>query len=354
MLRSRRRASSTRRTVSAQGGIGGAATITSAAITGDISIVAENSVILDARNTNTSDPTIVAAIGHHAAVRAATGGGGGFGGLSANFNDAAMLTALRRYVDLDQNYEALSVLEKQLVAPVLNYYRIAAVYSGTDSSASLPMGFVSRILAGPAAFVSGTPNAYPLARDNGGVSASDYSVPTVSSEERGSLIALAMASGHGGRAAINQGAISGYIDVEAIGAGAADAEHGVSITSLGIQNAGTQIAHVGHESEVIGITGGKGQNLWAGTNAEGIGGDGGNVTIAQATLTGAIGIFAGSDVAGNGGRHSRLGLRNADHRMATFACRTSRGGRQRRSGPARGCRGERRRRRRRSGQHCVG
>jgi hypothetical protein len=285
-------------TLSAQGGFGGAATITSAAITGNISITAENSVLIEALNPTVSSPTVVAGVGHHAIANAVVAGAGGFGGLSASFNDAAMLTALRRFVDLGQDFSKLSDLEKELVAPVLRYYKLAAVYDGSAGPAAsrLPGGFVSRILAGPAAFVAGTPNAYPLARDIDAIAGTDNSVPEVSANEKNTLVALSIASGHGGGAYVTQGAITGDVSVVANSANTADAARGILLSTLGVLNGGTQIAHIGHESEVSNASGGKGQNVWGGTNAEGIGGDGGEVRIVQQLVSGAISLTAGSSV----------------------------------------------------------
>lgn len=282
-------------TISAQGGFGGEARIDSGLVSGAISIIAENSVVLSALNPTVSSPTVVAGIGHHSIANSAIAGAGGFGGMSASFNDHAMLNALRRYVDLGQNYSALSEMEKLLVAPVLDYYKVSPVYSGQAGPATvLPASFIARVLAGPPAYIAGTIAAYPLARDNDAIAGTSNAIPTVSAEERAALIALANASGHGGRAFVSQAGVSGDVEILAVSSNAADAARGVAISTLGVLNAGTQIAHVGHELEVALATGGKGQNLRAGTNADGIGGDGGAVSISQGAIAAAISLTAGA------------------------------------------------------------
>ncbi|MDB5570528.1 MAG: filamentous hemagglutinin N-terminal protein, partial [Hyphomicrobiales bacterium] len=288
--------------ISAQGGFGGEASIASGALTGDVSITAENSVVLTASGATVSAPTLVAGVGHHAIANSLIAGAGGYGGASATFQDAAMLTALRRYVDLGQSYAALSEMEKLLVAPVLHYYKVAPVYAGQAGPAgALPAAFIARVLAGPSAYVAGTPAAYPLARDNDAVAGTANAVPPVSAEERDSLAALSMASGHGGDARLAQGAIQGAIALQGLGGDAGDAARGVRISTLGVLNAGTQIAHVGHESEIAKAAAGNGQNVRPVTIADGIGGDGGAVSVLQDAVTGAISLTAGSAAANTSG-----------------------------------------------------
>ena len=277
--------------LSAAGGFGGAANVTTGAINGAIAVTAENSIILLADGGTVSSPTLVAQIGHHAIVQNVVGGAGGYGGAEGSFNDAAMLTALRRYVDLGSDTGQLSSLERQLVAPVLHYF-----------GGSLPASFVSRILAGGSAWsINSGIVTLALARDDNHVSGTNNFVPTVSAAENDTLTALSMASGRGGNATATQGGIAGDIVLQANAGNLADAARGLVVKASGATNAGTQIAHIGHEQEVTAATAGKGAGMWPGQAALGITGDGGSVNVTQAAISGAVTLTAGNGTLGTSG-----------------------------------------------------
>lgn len=272
-------------TVSAQGGIGGDAGVTFAAIASTIAVTAENAVVLKADGGTPASPRLLSQIGSHTVAQTVRAGAGGYGGDEASFDDYAMFQALRRYVDLGQpsSLAGLSDMEKLLVAPVLHYYRGA-----------LPSTFVARVLAGDAALTQVGANwVATFARDDDAIAGTNNFVPTLSSDEKDALIALSMASGHGGRATTVQNGITGDLTVKAYSADTTDASRGIRVLTSATLNSGTQIALIGNEQEVSAVTGGKGQDLRGGTIADGISGDGGSVSVVQRAISGAISLTAG-------------------------------------------------------------
>ncbi len=292
--------------ISAQGGDGGDAFTSQGQLEGDISVMAENSVIVRAMDGMISPQVTVAAIGHRETA-AAYAGTGGFGGTAAAEQNAQSIyfiyEALREFHARGNDFGALSTFEQKLVAPFVDYFE--------NKPGELEV-FLDRLVGDEAGVIANN------ARDDNGVlnpldNSRDYTIPVLTSGtghvpgsndgEIETMLHILAASGHGGNAVVRQGseslggaegilAASGDITVTAYSYDLSDASRGyIQLASADALASGMMLTHLGHQAEVYGAIAGNGQNLsGANADANGIGGDGGDAIADQYALNGNINV----------------------------------------------------------------
>jgi filamentous hemagglutinin family protein len=290
--------------LSAQGGDGGDAFTWQGQLEGDITLTAENSVIVRALDGQISPQVTVAAIGHRETARV-YGGTGGFGGTAAAEANAQSIyfiyEALREYHHRGNNYAALSAFEQKLVDPFLDYF--------ADKPGELDI-FLDKLVGGTNGVIEAN------ARDDDAVGGTDFSIaPLVAGTghiagamdgEIETMLHILAASGHGGDAIVRQGSAglgggvsdvlsaSGDISVTALSYDVSDAARGYTqLASADALAGGMMMTHLGHQAEVYAAIAGNGQNL-NGQNADanGIGGDGGDAIADQYAINGGIDVVS--------------------------------------------------------------
>ncbi len=287
--------------LSAQGGDGGDAVTWQGQMEGDITLTAENSVIVRALDGMVSGQVTVAAVGHRQTAKT-TGGNGGVGGTAAAEASAQSIyfiyEALRAFHARGNNFAALSEFEQKLVAPFVDYF--------ANKPGELEV-FLDRLVGNEATVIAAN------ARDEDAVGGTNHTIaPLVSGDghvagandgEIETMLHILAAAGHGGNAVIRQGSASlagtsdilsasGNIAITALAFDVSDAARGYTqLASADALAAGMMLTHVGHQAEVYGAVAGNGSNL-SGENADanGIGGDGGDAIADQYAVNGAIAI----------------------------------------------------------------
>jgi hypothetical protein len=297
-------------TVSAQGGDGGDALTYQGQLAGDISVEAENSVLVRATDGSTGGGTHIAAIGHRT-VGEAFAGNGAYGGTyngdsqaeSAYFTYEALreFHARRTAGATDEDaFNALSEFEQKLVAPVVDYFE--------NKEGELEI-FLDHLVGDEAAVIASND------RDDDFVGGTDYTIPGLvdgqghidgaDDGEIETLSAILAASGHGGNAIVVQGSTgldgvgdelsaNGDISITAHGYNADDADRGIIVeanaASLG---ASFEMAHIGHQAEAHEVVAGYGQEVnGRNAGANGIGGDGGDAVVDQYAQNGGVDLVS--------------------------------------------------------------
>lgn len=275
-------------TVSAQGGRGGDAAVETGLIGGNITLIAENSVTLLADAGGSGQAATYAALGHKASGEAIAGAGG-MGGTAGAQNLYFIYEALREYRARGNDYQWLSVTERNFVQPVFDYF---------DGDFGALNVFLDALVGTQA-------QAALNARDDDAVGNTNFTVDSLTGnahwggdDAAATLMHILAAAGHGGNAAVRQGvdsgsgqnAVRGDIGVTAMGYDLTDAGRGFSQIAKGSgSGGGAAITQVGHVLEVRAAIGGAGGTLTGGVaGANGIGGNGGDVEIRQGMVTGGV------------------------------------------------------------------
>lgn len=302
--------------ISAQGGDGGDALTYQGQLSGNITLIAENSVNILATDTTLGGQMHVAAVGHRMEGRA-NAKVGGYGGTVVNSSQSIYFTyeALREFharrtagaTDEDA-YAALSDFEQKLVAPFVDYFE----NKGSEQTGEMEI-FLDRLVGETANIIK-----YNERDDDyiGGGATGDFSIPALvdgngliigeGDAEIQAMIAIMAASGHGGNATVVQGSIgldgntvdelsaNGDITITAMAYDTTDATRGILAEAKSTSIGGSmEIVHIGHQAEAREIIAGDGQNLiGANANANGIGGDGGDAIIDQYAQNGDINLLS--------------------------------------------------------------
>jgi len=355
--------------VSVQGGDGGDALTFQGQLEGDVTLNAENSVIVRSVDGTDGTQAQFAAVGHRTEGRA-FGGEGGFGGTYNGDNTGAPITdpdngdaviftppagqtvlftyeALREFharrtggfpdghvggttpsqTDA-QAFAALSEFEQQLVAPVTDYFE--------NKPGELEV-FLDRLIGDEVGVIANNNRDDNFLTNNDANGAeSNFTVPSLvdgdghivgaDDGEIETLSAILAASGHGGNASVVQGSVSvtgqggelsanGDINLNALGNNTDDGDRGIIVeANAGSTGNSFQGAYVGHQAEARDVIAGNGQDV-EGDNAgaNGIGGDGGDAIVDQYAANGGINLESDHRI-----RVSAIDAGDAAHEVRAF------------------------------------
>ena len=285
-------------TISAQGGNGGDAVSTQNQLYGNIIVTAENSVEVLATDGTSSNETLVSAIGHRMENEVVAGKGGeGSTAVVGGQNLYFIYEALREYEANGRNLSALSAFERKLISPFITDATTGADHVGYFNDKYMGH-FLDRLLR-LAQTTGGGGNSGANDRDNDFVGETDFSIPTLTAEEEETLLFIMAATGDGGHATSTQGStltingiaetrsVNGNINVNALARNLTDTARGIKViaTDGGTSDA-FEIAHIGHQAELLQARGGDAEDIKAFDDA--LGGDGGNVDVTQYAYDGKI------------------------------------------------------------------
>ncbi|NBO21498.1 MAG: hypothetical protein EBU97_06160, partial [Rhodobacteraceae bacterium] len=280
--------------LSAQGGAGGDADVTIATIAGDLTVEAENSVILKADHAGLSAAKTAVSLGHSTETKV-YGGAGGLGGKASDENLYDIYAALSRLKTAGK-FGDLTGRDLALVQPVLDYF-------GVTDPQQQPNGAFGAFLQG---LIYG-------ARDT---DATTVIIPELTKDEQTALLAIMGASGHGGNATDSLGdpsfgSLYGAIEVTADTRDLTDSARGITVTALDTSDGtGSQSAAVGHRNLVTAVKAGDGGDVRA--YQMGLTGDGGNANLtvggyqSDVNLTSAYALNLVAKQAGPGGSETKV------------------------------------------------